>query len=318
MYNYQKVSLSYCRIASPLIFVSLIFLFMQSHGQETWTKDSLLFKENFDSGTLNNWVSELEIPEQSSVTIKDNKMDIEAGRGATIWFKPQLEGDILIEYDVTIVIEGGDNDRGSDLNQFWMAVDLKNPNLFTRNGSFGEYDDLQLYYVGMGGNTNSTTRFRRYPGNGDRPIIGEYTDAAHLLQDKTATYHIEIVCFQGRTQYVVDGEVFFDLKDPDAFTKGNYGIRTTRNHETFDNFKVYRLIDPNTKILPENHNIVFDNEYRGGMQIFNLSGKMVKETPPSFSWKEDIVKITGLSPGMYFFRPTTSKKLLARQIFLVD
>ena len=54
-----------------------------------------------------------------------------------------------------------------------------------RNGIFLNCYSLQLYYMGYGGNHNSTTRFRRYDGNEAavtnakaRPaILKEYTDA---------------------------------------------------------------------------------------------------------------------------------------------
>ena len=34
-----------------------------------------------------------------------------------------------------------------------------------RSGTFAEYNDLLTYYVGLGGNRNTTTRFRRYIGD---------------------------------------------------------------------------------------------------------------------------------------------------------
>ena len=33
-----------------------------------------------------------------------------------------------------------------------------------RNGEFKNYNTLDLYYVGYGGNDNGTTRFREYHG----------------------------------------------------------------------------------------------------------------------------------------------------------
>ena len=210
-------------------------------AQKMWIKDQLLFEENFNDGSLDNWICELQYPDKSVVEIQDNKLNIDVGGGATIWFKPKLNGDILIEYDVTVIQKSGPNDRVSDLNQFWMATDPVNSNLFTRSGNFSQYDNLRLYYVGMGGNKNSTTRFRRYPGGGARPLLAEYKDPEHLLIPNT-NYHIEIVCYDGLIQYSVNGKVFFTFTDSDPLTKGAFGFRTVRNHETVDNFRVYRLI----------------------------------------------------------------------------
>ena len=38
-----------------------------------------------------------------------------------------------------------------------------------RSGAFAEYNDLLTYYVGLGGNRNTTTRFRRYIGDPVQP-----------------------------------------------------------------------------------------------------------------------------------------------------
>ena len=70
---------------------------------------------------------------------------------------------------------GGTHDRVSDLNCFWMATDSRSPDdLFAtrRSGKFSDYDRLRTYYVGLGDNGNSTTRFRRYIGTQDlRPLL---------------------------------------------------------------------------------------------------------------------------------------------------
>jgi hypothetical protein len=65
------------------------------------------------------------------------------------------------------VAEGGPNDQVSDLNVFWMATnrDGTEPMSPFRGGRFEAYNDLRTYYVGLGGNRNTTTRFRRYIGD---------------------------------------------------------------------------------------------------------------------------------------------------------
>lgn len=211
-------------------------------SQAPWAKEGLLHEDDFNDTSLENWVVEVEKPDQSVVEIREGQLNIDVGGGTTIWFKHKLQGNILVEYDVVVISDGGKNDRVSDLNQFWMASDPENANLFTRSGKFSEYHALRLYYVGMGGNKNSTTRFRRYPGGGERPLLDEHTDKKHLLKPNT-TYHIEIVCFEGLTQFRVNGEVFHGFQDPEPLVKGYFGFRTVRNHETIDNFKVHRLVD---------------------------------------------------------------------------
>ena len=45
-----------------------------------------------------------------------------------------------------------------------------------------------------------------------------------------------------RIAYVRDGEVIYDVHDPDPYTDGWFGLRTVNNHMTIDNFRVYRLV----------------------------------------------------------------------------
>jgi len=59
------------------------------------------------------------------------------------------------------VSAGGPDDQVSDLNVFWMATnaDGSAPASRNREGQFTAYKDLRTYYVGLGGNRNTTTRF---------------------------------------------------------------------------------------------------------------------------------------------------------------
>src|SRR5436190_1822554 len=114
---------------------------------------SLLFQDNFRAG-LNNWIVEMEKP--GVVKASGGVLNIDVPAGCTLWWKHELTGPVRIEYEATMVSAGGLHDRVSDLNCFWMASDA----LKHRSGAFAEYNDLRTYYVGVGGNSNTTTRFR--------------------------------------------------------------------------------------------------------------------------------------------------------------
>lgn len=201
-----------------------------------------VFEDDF-SGPLNDkhWVPELEAPANSSVRTEKGKLIIDASAGVTVWCKKPFAENIRIEYDWTVLVDSGKNDRLSDLNQFWMASDLRRTDLFTRKGKFEEYDSLQLYYVGFGGNSNTTTRFRKYHGNGQKPLLLEYTDQPHLLT-ANRPYHIKIEVIDGQTTYSVDGAVLFEYLDPKPLKSGYFGFRSTGARHVIDNFKVYQLI----------------------------------------------------------------------------
>jgi rhamnogalacturonan endolyase len=146
--------------------------------------------------------------------------------------------------------EGREGDRLSDLNCFWMAHDPQYPddifkNSAWRNGIFGRYYSLKLYYVGYGGNSNTTTRFRIYDGNYlafdtqniRPPIQKEYTDAAHLLKPNH-WYSIRIVCKGNRTWYYHDGELLFHFTHDAPYKSGWFGFRTTESRVKLTQFRI--------------------------------------------------------------------------------
>jgi hypothetical protein len=202
----------------------------------TWRDD---FTQPLDT---NAWVIEMEPKPRSSVYTRDSALILDTKGGVTVWLRKKLTGNLRIDYDRTILVDTGHNDRLSDGNQFWMAADPHNPNLFTRTGKLRDYDDLRLYYVGMGGNTNTTTRFRKYV-DGNRMLIKEYGDSAHLLQ-KNRWYHISITVGNGTTSFLVDGEPWFTYADPDPLTSGYFGFRSTWSRQEIRHFSVSPILRP--------------------------------------------------------------------------
>ncbi len=203
-----------------------------------YSTGEILYTDDF-SMDLSNWLAEGIQPE-----LINGGMELDTPVGTTVWFRPRLSGNILIEYDVTVIDANGPNDRVSDLNCFWMATDPANPaDLFAqserRGGTFKNYDNLNLYYVGYGGNTNTTTRFRRYCDS-QRVLLGEYTDPGHLIIPNRE-YHIRLVVFDNIVEYYIDGERLFHYYDPEPFSEGHFGLRTVQNHLAMDNFRVLRI-----------------------------------------------------------------------------
>ncbi|HVU35976.1 MAG TPA: DUF6250 domain-containing protein [Opitutaceae bacterium] len=188
------------------------------------------------------WVIE-EMP-GGHVTVGSEALVIDDVAGCTVWYRPKLTAPVEISYDVTVVAHGGPNDRVSDVNCFWMATDPRAPEGCPfaaghgRSGRFTDYDSLQTYYVGMGGNTNSTTRFRRY-GHGTKPLLPQYDrrDSAVLLQPNH-TYHIRVVMRDGKAEYWRDGVNVFTYADPHPLTSGWFAFRTVKSHLEIRNFHV--------------------------------------------------------------------------------
>jgi hypothetical protein len=193
----------------------------------------------------NQWV--IEQQPGGIVTFKKNKIEITDANGCTIWLKKKLHGNIKIEYDVTVIDKGGSRDRVSDNNCFWMATDPSSPNDFFKNsanrtGKFYDYNKLELYYVGNGGHDNSKTRFRRYDGNFERPLLPE-----HDLSDKkfliiaNKKIHVEIIVNNNVISYSLNGDLVFLIDDPKPYTEGHFGFRTVNNHMIIQNFRVKKI-----------------------------------------------------------------------------
>ena len=155
---------------------------------------AVLFQDDFN-GPLAGYVAEYARKPGNVVENRDGRLVMDVDGGATVWLDRPLYGNVLISFTRRVLVDGGKNDRLSDLNVFWMARDPRRAELFTRSGKFADYDDLSLYYVGIGGNRNTTTRLRRY-GDGVRILVSEYTDEAHLLEPNR-DYRIEIAVYDG-------------------------------------------------------------------------------------------------------------------------
>ena len=166
-----------------------------------------------------------------SVAAREGVLVIDDKAGATVWRKEPLRAPVKIRF--TAKLTGGEDRRVSDLNCFWMATDPRSPDDFFatkagRAGRFATYDGLQTYYVGCGGNGNTTTRFRRYDGNGARPLRPEHDhQEKEALLEAGRSYVIEIVVTaEGRTTWARDGVVWFTFDDAEPLRSGWFGFRT--------------------------------------------------------------------------------------------
>lgn len=205
---------------------------------------TLEYEDNFDSN-LDNWIVE-QMP-GGNVRHSSGKMEIEDKAGCTIWFNKKLQAPLTITYEALVIDNGGPNDRASDLNCFWLASDPTETDYFfgsntKRTGKFSDYDHLKLYYVGLGGHNNTKTRFRRYVGDGSKPLLPENDlSASEYLIVPNRMNKIKIVVYNGVVRYYRNEQLIFDFLDKDAYSSGYFGIRTVNNHMKIDNFKVYSL-----------------------------------------------------------------------------
>lgn len=181
-----------------------------------------------------------------TVTVRDGALAIEDVAGCTVWWREKLTAPVEISYEVTVIAQGGPRDRVSDVNCFWMANDPRSPAPpfapgQARSGKFSDYDSLHTYYVGYGGNNNTTTRFRRYDGTAARPLLPEHdlSDGKFLLAPNR-TYRIRLVARNGGAEFWRDGERIFSFRDPAPLAGGWFALRTVRSHLVIRNLVITR------------------------------------------------------------------------------
>jgi hypothetical protein len=204
---------------------------------------TVLAKDNFQDG-LQQWSIELEQP--GTARAVDGVLEIDVPAGATLWFKPELSGSIAIVFDATAIAAGGPNDRVSDLNVFWMARNKDGepaPFAQPRSGAFADYNDLLTYYVGLGGNSNTTTRFRRYIGDPvSRPLLPEHDlSTPEFLLTPNHSQTIMLVADGPRIEYWRDGVRLLQYEDTSPYTRGWFAIRTVRSHLRIERLRVHRV-----------------------------------------------------------------------------
>jgi len=204
------------------------------------------------------WRIEAESAE-TRVLLRNDTLDITAPKGLSLWWSQPLTAPCTISYRACVVMEGGPCDRLSDLNCFWMASLPSNPPLAPWRGDGGEASGrfvdsyrMQCYYLGYGGNYNTTTRFRRYDGDtlaitdpSRRPaILKEYTDSTHLLRpNHWYAVRIEMTA-NGRTRYFIDDELLVDYQDPSPLLHGWFAFRSTWSHTRLTAFRIEESTQP--------------------------------------------------------------------------
>jgi len=192
---------------------------------------------------LRNWAVE-QMP-GGTVKVDDGRLVIEDVEGCTVWWRAELRAPVRISYDATVISRSGPHDRVSDLNCFWMAQEPSAPGApfaaAERTGRFSDYDSLLTYYVGYGGNTNTTTRFRRYD-RGQRPLLPEHDlRERHFLLEPNRRYHLELIAADGKAEFYRDGEKIFSFVDPHPLTHGWFALRTVHSHIVIENFRIDKL-----------------------------------------------------------------------------
>ena len=240
------------------VFFTLLSISITLPAESAEPNPRKILRDDFSKG-LSQWIVEdaaaTDPAAKATFSFRKDTAEIRAPKGLTLWFNHKLQGDYTVSYDVLFLVDPSKDERLSDLNCFWNASDPRHPDsLFFdsawRQGVFSRYNSLNLYYVGHGGNDNSTTRFRKYYGylydreaqKGDaariKPLIQGYTQPEYLLQEGRWD-HIEIRVRGNRSEYRYNGRTLFRYDDKEnPYTEGYFGLRLLRNRILLTNFRI--------------------------------------------------------------------------------
>lgn len=246
------------------------------YGEGLFEIDELIYWDDFQH--LNNWDIQVEKSDHeidTQIDIRNGKLNVLVpNRGATIWFRHKIKGPVAIVYKVTAPSKYAHLDQviPRDINAFFHASDpeirwdIFNHERYT--GAFPTYHKQHGYYASIGGSSNTTTRFRRYPRTSDgEPVehisLNSKDNLEEYLIHADSTHTIQLVAYDDVIQYIVDGRVFYEIKNGDTvnverangkqekyeytsdrfppYTEGWFGFRLVRTHHVYSDFRVYSL-----------------------------------------------------------------------------
>lgn len=186
-----------------------------------------------------NWRVEQEASTPASSTRQepDGSLLIQAHKGMTLWLLRPLAGSYTLTLDRTL-LPSAPACRLSDMNFFWAAHEPNNTLPRTRDGTLVSYNSLILVYAGIGGNANTTTRFRWYDGTGARLLLQESTQPQDLLQ-AAHTYHFTLRINKNTSTVLIDGKKIFTHTLP-LGPAGYFGIRTVGSCQTLNHFALHQ------------------------------------------------------------------------------
>lgn len=173
-------------------------------------------------------------PDSRAEVIPDG-VKIIAQRGATLWLEHPMQGDYTLSFDRKILKPEGAL-RVSDMNIFWNAHEKNGALPYVRNGTLSAYNSLVLEYAGIGGNNNTTIRFRHYDGSGARTLLQENTSPDDMLIPDHI-YHTVISIHNGVETLFIDGKNIFS-SPISSNTPGYFGIRTVGSQQEITHFSI--------------------------------------------------------------------------------
>ena len=273
------------RIAQTALVLFAAFA-LTSAEDDSYVKTEILYQSTFDTD-LSDWILEPSPKNDHQAEIVDGTLLLATKGGQTCWLDRRFDGNIAVEYHVTVPSEGYPHTRVSDINQYFMAVDpdspeAESPTPTTKYSGPDYYKKFRMYYCGMGVYNNQYTGFRRCDGNGEYPLVEECSRPACLIPADTVCF-VECIRFSDRVTFKLNDSVVIDYRDQQAFELGFFGFRNYKSAKLIHDITVYRLDSLATNASPRKIDTRLQRR-RGNMQsatVHDLRGRKMSRNMPA-------------------------------------
>jgi len=187
----------------------------------------------------------------STARIENGHLEVNTppGKAATVWLARELSGNIQIEFDVRVLDDGR---TARNMNTLLFFTDRSGRPLYATRSErvSGGYRQLHggrdpehnlagliITFLSVGELETPRVRLRHVPPF--NPVLHEVNGVYHARSDHT--YHIRIRRQDSRLQYVIDGNLMFDVDATGLPRKGLFGFRTWNTNLWWDNLKIIQL-----------------------------------------------------------------------------
>jgi hypothetical protein len=195
---------------------------------------SLIYKDDFTADD-NQWKEEgngKSWRENGKLYIDCLTDGTNATPGMTLWFKPELAGDIYICYE-TMILEP---EQWNNLNFFLMgsALDGGRASEAGFNGDYGQYHKEAKTYIGT--LTYKWSRMRRDPGF--QVISEDFTKNGEVNQK----YFFEISKRGNAIEWRINGKLIHRAEDNDSYQSGQFALRSAGTFSWVRNLRIYQYV----------------------------------------------------------------------------
>jgi len=213
------------------------------------TRGQVLFRDDFE--TIENWFIE---GDEGRAEIADGSLRVVSTshkKGIHAWFRPDLPGDVWIEYDMTV-----HSPKGFAL-VFFSTHTSKNQDILTdlppRDGSFGQYVNnpqilgyhLSVHRYG----TESWVQGANLNKNPGKTLIQRNAVDPCPPSEDDRTHHLTLVKTGRRIQFFADDRpvLFYIDDDPKPYDGGKFGFRQIYlSTISYDSLRIYQAAMPQT------------------------------------------------------------------------